>query len=396
MNVFSKYSLIYASILVFSSYSNSHANNVVVEDVNCGILNIGQTKNITIPIVNNENSPLIVEKMSVCCGNPMPTINMMNIQPGETAELTQAVRRTKPGVFKINPKVFLQKPDKRILSFHINGEAKQPISALIGWEGEQLEKVNYLKESIRLNQINYKGKDLTLRLFAEVKSFNLKNTISDVKSKLFSFDSTSLEYNKSNNAVSTCSQQLPGERNPHCQSDSMIATKPVPQLACKEINISKDYRDVSLNTLHLRLSPKTLLSIGELSDKIIVAFKDGSECHIPIVFRSVGDIYAERSSLPVGRIPFSGKVNKVFNILFSDGIRPWTQVKWKVEGILSEAITASPNNEKVTENTLSLIVEIDGNCLPSSEKGFLSSYIDFFENEREDRNIVRLYLYGYR
>ena len=86
----------------------------------------------------------------------------------------------------------------------------------------------------------------------------------------------------------------------------------------------------------MRLEPNVPLPIGELSDKIVVKFQDGSECHISLVFSSVGDVYGESSSLAIGRIPASGTLTETFKIHFSRGTKPWATVKWagRSKGVL--------------------------------------------------------------
>lgn len=128
----------------------------------------------------------------------------------------------------------------------------------------------------------------------------------------------------------------------------------------------------------------------------MVVFKDGSECHVPVIFRSVGDVYGECSSIGIGHISSSSKIRKMFKIIFSNGVEPWKQVKWNVEGKLSQVMKVAVSEAIDSENCLNMVIEIDESYLPLSNKGFISSFISFFEHSSDDANVVKLLIYGNR
>jgi len=99
--------------------------------------------------------------------------------------------------------------------------------------------------------------------------------------------------------------------------------------------------------------------------------------------------------MSLGNIPFAGEVSKMFMIHFTNDVKPWTQVRWKAEGKLTNAIDVFQSKERISEDTLALTIKIDGNLLSPSDKGFVNSYIHFFENDPNDKG-VKLLLYGYR
>ena len=365
-------------VLLFSSGSNrsAHPNKDNFITVNAGIVNVGQKKEVRIPIKNTEDQEMVIDKVSVCCGNPKPTINTKTIKSSETAELVQEVKRTKPGLATIQPRIYFKQPKEKILYCSISVDVKQPISASIGWSGEALQKVEYLKEETRLGQVHQKGKDLLLHLSSQNNSFDLRNSLIDVDSNYFSLSGSSLE----------SIDQLKEDTR---QSHSSTVNK------ANGPNDSADPAQTKNSVkLILTLSPYSFLPAGELSDKIVITFKDGTECHVPIAFRSVGDIYGESSSIALGKISTSKVTKKTFVIHFAD--KPWKTLNWKAEGVLSDSISISRNIQNLKEHTLILTIEIDPNLLPASAKGFMSTYIDFFEEKQEDKNIVRVLLYGYK
>ena len=367
-------------VLLLSSGSNrsAHTKNDNVIKINGGILNVGQKKEVKIPIKNTEDHEMVIDKVSVCCGNPKPTINTNTIKSSETAELVQEVKRTKPGLATIQPRIYFKQPKDKILYCSISVDVKQPVSASVGWMGEVLQKVEYLKEETRLGQVHQKGKDLILHLSSQNNSFDLRNSLIGVDSNYFFLSSSSLEP----------AGQLKEDTR---QSYSSIVNK------SSDLN-DNDSADPTQTKnsfkLILTLSPNSSFPTGELRDKIVVTFKDGTECHIPIAFRSVGDVYGESSSIALGKIPTSKATKKTFVIHFADKL--WETLNWKAEGVLSDSISISRNIQNVKDDTLVLTIKIDPNLLPASSKGFLSTYIDFFEEKQEDKNIVRVLLYGYK
>jgi len=355
-----RYLLVYITIIVLVYNMSLYAESVV-NDIDYGSLNVGQTKYVSIPIVNDENNPWEIERVSACCGNPNPTISMMTIPVGKSAELIQEVKKTNPGPFTIIDKVYLKEPKGKVLSFSIRGEAKQPVTVSVGWAESSLKSASYQDESIRLDQVNRNGKILTLCcLSSEQSRFNLKDSLLSVESRYFSLDTSSLANGK------------------------------------LEDDASHQSRDNHVITLNLRLVPKSLFPVGELSDTIVAKFRNGSECYVPITFRSVGNVYAEYSSIGVGQISMTGKISKIFKIYFNKGVKPWRQAKWNVEGKLSEAINVLATEVKDTENCLNLKIEIEGSHLSSSDKGFVHSHITFYEDTPDEDNAVKLLVYGYR
>jgi hypothetical protein len=367
-------------VLLLSSGSNrsAHTKNDNVISINGGILNVGQKKEVKIPIKNTEDHEMVIDKVSVCCGNPKPTINTNTIKSSETAELVQEVKKTKPGLATIQPRIYFKQPKDKILFCSISVDVKQPITASIGWLGDALQKVEYLKEETRLNQVHQKGKDLLLHLSSKNNSFDLQNSLIAVESNYFSLSGSSLE---SEGQLKEDSRQ---------SYSSIINKSNYPN----DNNSSDRAQTKNSVKLILTLSPNSSLPSGELSDKIVITFRDGTECHVPIAFRSVGDIYGESSSIALGKIPTSKVTKKTFVIHFAD--KSWKTLNWKAEGVLSDSISISRNTQNIKDHTLILTIEIDPDFLPASSKGFLSTYIDFFEEKQEDKNIVRVLLYGYK
>ena len=390
---FSKWLLILITAL--SCSWNLYAKDIIVDEIDCGELNVGQEKYITFEVTNYENIPLVIDRLTACCGNPKPTISSMTIPVGGKAEFVQLVKRVKAGPFTITSRVFLKESDGKTLSFRVKGEAKQPVLAAIGWAGESLKHIDYHKDSLRINQINRNGKDLVLCLSAKQNHFNLNEAIVSITSKYFSLDSSSLGFDKNENNSSKGSPQGLGEKKSYSNNSITITKQITKQLICQKGDVRKETCVNSISRLNLRLNANAPFPIGELSDKITVEFRDGTACYIPIVFRVVDDIYGESSSMAIGKIPLSETVSRIFKIHFNNEVKPWTQVRWRAEGKLSEAIKVFPSEENNLENILSVIIEIRGERLSQSAKGFISSHIDFFENEQDD-NKVRLLMYGYR
>jgi hypothetical protein len=365
-------------VLLLSSVSNrsAYSKNDDVISINGGILNVGQKKEIKIPIKNTEDQDMVIEKVSVCCGNPKPTINTNTIKSSDTAELVQEVKKTKPGLATIQPRIYFKQPKDKVIYCSISVDVKQPISASVGWLGEALQKVEYFKEETRLNQVHQKGKDLLLHLSSQNNSFDLQNSLIAVKSNYFSLSGSSLE----------ASCQL--------KEDSRQSYLSITNKSSDSSDSADPVQTKNSVKLILTLSPNAPFPIGELRDKIVITFRDGTECHVPIAFRSVGDVYGESSSIALGKIPISKVTKKTFVIHFTD--KSWKALNWKAEGVLSDSISISSSNQNIKDHTLVLTIEIDPKLLSDSSRGFLSTYIDFFEEKQEDKNIVRVLLYGYK
>lgn len=385
--------LLVCIVLLFSAYAQTaYSKDGAVVKIECGILNVGQKKEFKIPIENTEDFEMVIEKVSVCCGNPKPTINMTTIQPGNAAELVQEVKRTKPGPFSTNVRAFLKEPEKKKLTFVIVGEARQPIQAFVGWVETPLSRIDYSKKEVRLHRIHHSGKDLILQLLAKRDNFDLRDSLVRVESKYFTLDLSSLHYREFENG--TFSFQF-DKKQPCLTNSGTITGTNSGHIVCRKVDLGDGVAPSTTYILKLRLRVNSTLPIGELSDRIVIVFKDGSECYIPLAFRSVGDIYGECSSIGVGRIPISETINKNFRIHFTNGNEPWNEIKWKTEGKLSEAISVSMNDNNPLKNTLNLTIGIDGSCLSRSVKGFLSSYIQLL-GDSEGGEVVSLLVYGYR
>ncbi len=124
--------LAYSVMLILFSSSHLYAT-IVSKEINCSDLRVGEAQYVEMPVTNTDTTPWVVEKVSVCCGNPKPTISTTTIQPGSTAQLKQLVQRMNPGPYKIITRVLMKHPQHRVFTFNIKGQAIQPISASIGW-----------------------------------------------------------------------------------------------------------------------------------------------------------------------------------------------------------------------------------------------------------------------
>jgi len=147
--------------------------------------------------------------------------------------------------------------------------------------------------------------------------------------------------------------------------------------------------------LRLSLSADALLPIGLLSDTVVAEFGDGSRCYVPITFRSVGDVYGETLTIPIGRVSGS-QITKSFRIHFANGRKLWEQVEWEADGQFAGGLNIEEDSTKKRTDSLDLLVEIDASTLLAMERGFISSNIIFFENDPNDEDAVRLLVYGYK
>jgi len=328
-----------------------YASEVVIQKIDCGNLNVGQVKKVKIPIRNDQDQVLRVKNLFACCGNPKPTLNMTTIPVGATAELVQEIRKVKVGYFKVRTSVSFENPNL-IKSFIIEGDTNQPISAKIGWSNNSMKCVDYKEDEVVLDKINYNGSTLHLCLSVNNDILNLYDNFVSLKSNYFvlSDDSSSIK------------NELPNS---------------------------------SLNLLNLKLKNKNTLPIGELRDTISIEFKDRTVCNIPICFRSIGDLYGETSVINLGKISSSKEITKTFNIYFINGLHPWKDAKWEVNGKLSDAIDVSVEKEN-KQDTLKMTITVNDEKIPRNLDGFLSSRIVFFENKKNNINTVKLLLYGYR
>ncbi len=164
------------------------------------------------------------------------------------------------------------------------------------------------------------------------------------------------------------------------------------------INKVTDLTDLSnvLRTLKVLLRPNAPFPDGLLSDTIVVEFTDNSKCYIPITFRTVGDVYGESLSLPLGRFPGSETINIPFKIYFTNNTKQWKHFKYIVDGLLAGYVYVSPNEKQTVDDRLELTININGVAMPPSKKGFISSQIRFFQEDPNDCNAINLLLYGYK
>jgi hypothetical protein len=335
-------------------------------------LYVGQTKEIRIPVANDSQLSLEIDKVTVCCGNPSPAINMTTIPPKAKAELIQTVYKKKAGKFTIRDTVYLKDPNKPPLSFEIQGEAIQPVSVCAGWVDQEIKNVGSDSDALRLEQIYCQGKVMILRLKSDQNLYDLrKEEMINVESKYFHLKKTTL----------IGGGDISGSKEQNIESNRVDSTENTSITAVSQT---------------LYLTPKSILPIGTLTDEIVIHFENDLKCYVPVEFRVVGNVYGESSSLSIGRISDSDKINRSFKIYFNNGSKVWTQVKWKSEGKLSDAINIFPSKEKSVDGEYILIFEIDGHLLASEIKGFVSAKLSLFENTPYDKNVVNLLIYGYR
>ncbi|MBL7106058.1 MAG: DUF1573 domain-containing protein [Phycisphaerae bacterium] len=347
-------------------------------EIDCGTINVGQAKDVKFEIVNDYNSAMVIDSLSACCGNEKPTISSMRIPAGGRAELVQLVKRTKPGKFSITSRVGIKEPEEKRLSFKINGVAVERVVAMVGWEEGALKKAGGQNGKFELGTVGYDQEYLFIELFDKNGDFDLEGAISDVKSMYFSLDKMIVKEIKGKEDLH--------DKKPDCSKEG--------EISCCRFGEKPESFVATEKRLFVRLKANSRLAKGRISDDIVVEFKDGSCCYVPIVFRSVGDVYGESGSLNMGKILDGGKIEKRFKIFFGNGIK-WESVGWKADGVLVNGIAIAVEEENETSEYIEFTIGINVDRLEMLEGGFVSSKIYFFEKGQEAES-VRLLIYGYR
>jgi hypothetical protein len=343
--------------------------------IDCGAIKVGQERNIRIPIRNETKERMCVEKVVTCCGNPKATISDTELDPGETAQLAQQVKRKRPGPFEINIGVLLKGPEKRSIKYTVFGNAHQSVKVLAGWAGMPLQSVDHMQKEVRLPVIHQEGSALDLCLSSRGEESDVRDALTGITSEYFRLEPNSIE-----------GSALPAKVDAD-NGASMVATE-------RTAPHREEDGDRTVCTLRCRLAAKGPLPIGELTDTVVASFRDGSECYIPLVFRAVGDVFVDASVLGFGKVTRGGPTDKTIQIHFTHGVRPWTNVRWNAEGRLANAVDVVLVQTEATDEGIRLLrISIDGERIPDDARGFVSCRLELRDDT--DQTKVPLLVYGY-
>lgn len=319
----------------------------MVTKVEYGSINVGQSQKYSTTIHNTSKRGMLIKNLSVCCGNPMPAIDREIIPPRGIAILKQEINKKKAGAFKITTKVKFSQPEGLVHIYEITGIAIQPITAKIGWSNASLTEVDF-KGDIRLPEIHNNGKNLILSLTHDTDMSFLTEKKMNLTSKYFSLlDKTS------------------------------------------KVDIKQQLNNESYKMI---LKPIGNFPIGEITDSLTIELEDQTKCVIPLIFRSIGNVYCEKSSMFLGTIA-NALISKKIKLFFHEDTPMWPKTEYAVEGKLSDAISVV--SQTAVKDHLELAIEIDGNKLNKDNIGYLSSTVTFF-SESNPVDSSKILLYGHR
>ena len=325
------------------------------EKVELGNLNTFQVKEAIVKLENAGNETFLVDKIKADCACIRTSISKREILPGQAVELKIAAKERTGGKFShdilIIPK---DKEHQEPLKIQASGNAIQPVSAKIGWEGKEITTFDP-NRPVDLGLVHHLSAKPVIHIIADDKHFNIREAILDVNSTFFELYKHTFEKLAASDHLHT-SEQV-GER------------------------------------LILLLKPKEKLKIGALRDGIRIKLADNVGVEIPISCRIVGDVYAKERIIHFG--DFSDSTPKKFTIHSINDSKIWPDVKWNVSGYLSDAVVITKDDNESTNSFIGLTLAVNQSKLNSLPRGYVFCRIEFFQKQPTDNEVISILLDGF-
>jgi len=145
--------------------------------------------------------------------------------------------------------------------------------------------------------------------------------------------------------------------------------------------------------LILAIKPKKALEVGVLKDYIRIQLADNVGLEIPILLQIVGDVYSEEKMINFGNL--SACSLKKFKIHFANNAEVWQDLKWEINGYLSDAIVISEDHIERTNSYIEITLNVDKLKLNSIPNGYVFCRIKFYKKLPTDKDVINILADGF-
>jgi hypothetical protein len=339
----------------FSFLRAAQVLRAVPEKVELGTFNTFQIKETIIKLSNTGKKTFLIDKIKANCTCVRTSISTKEIPPGETVELKIAAMERTGGDFSHD--VLIIPTDKKHyepLKIQATGTVIEPVSAEIGWEGRKMRTFDP-NGPANLGLVHYLSVKPVIKITANGNHFNLSEAIPDVNSTVFEL------------------------RN--CNFEKFYATNH------KQVNEAQKKR------LVLSLTPRTTLKTGVLQDIVKIRLADNVGLEMPIQCLVVRDVYAMERMIHFGNL--TNSTPKKFTIYFTNNTEVWSEVKWNVNGYLSDAVVIMEDQSSRTDSRIVLTLAIDQSKIHYLPKGYVFCRIIFFQKQPTENHAISILADGF-
>lgn len=340
--------------------------SAVPAKLDLGIIQVGNEIKSKIVLHNNSKSDFKIKEIRASCGCQKPNVKTKNIPAGKRTELELVTKKQRSGSFSHGITIIPENTKHEPIKIYVSGEAVQSLKGEIGRSESDMQK-DKNGEITDIGFFHENHKDLLIKVYDLKCLINSINDINSVKSEYFKITNkrmTSFDHESSKNEESKA------------------------QLDC----------------IMLMLNPKKGLKPGLYKDTIEIKFNDERALFFPVKFLAVGNIYTKMSSIYLGNIEEINSLPQQIPIYCQDKEKKWDKIAWNVTGPLSQAINIDIEdavNKGDIENSInsdilySINLSVDQLKTELLQKGFLSCNIVFFQNSPNDKDAIKILVYGY-
>ena len=325
--------------------------NVSSTDVNLGTFNALLTKETVVTLENKGKDTFIINNIIVDCGCIDITVQSDKIPPKGKMDMIIGARQITLGKLS-HEIVIIPKDEERYepIKISVTGNVIEPVSVEAGWFGQNMKEYdpNNLLELDLVNKLSAKP---VLSIGTNNKELKLNKIVPDINSSNFELEKYA------------------------------------------SAKLSNDNKEQNIERMLLTLKPKDSIKIGLLRENIKVELTDDLSLYIPIKSRIVDEAYVIEQ-----RISFDSLIdstNKEIEINFADPSKPWKEMKWSVEGDLSDVIDVSINKSKSTDTSIVADLVVKKELLERVPKGYNFSRLYLYQNDLQDENTISLLIDGY-
>ncbi|MBN2590980.1 MAG: DUF1573 domain-containing protein [Sedimentisphaerales bacterium] len=340
-----------ATYFSISLSSPAYEINVSSTDVNLGTFNALLTKETVVTLENKGKDTFIINNIIVDCGCINVTTQSDKIPPKGKMDIIIGARQIKQG--KLSHEVVIIPKDKENyepLKISVTGNVIEPISVNAGWFGQDMKEYDP-NNLLELDLINKLSAIPVISIGTNNKELKLNKIVPDVNS-------------------------------PNFELEKYTSAK-----------LSNDNKDQNIERMLLTLKPKDSIKTGSLRENIKVELAEDLLLYIPIKSRIVDNAYVIEQRISFGTL--SNSENSEIKVHFANNVKAWKEVKWSVEGDLSDVIDVSINKSKSTDTIIVVDLIVKKDLLGNIPKGYNFSRLHLYQNDSQDDNAISLLIDGY-
>ena len=339
-------------ILLRSSVTNAKQTiKAVPEEVNLGTFNAFVIKETVVTLENTGKDTFVIDKIKADCACIRTSIDTKEIPAGKTTELKIAAMERTGGKFSQNVLITSKDTEKHEpLKIQVTGDILEPVSAQVGWLAKKMKRFDP-NIPLELEPIHQLSAEPVIYITSNDKKLNFKTLVPDVNSSGFELKNYKIE------------------------------------------KFSSADKNQNMERMVLNLKPKDTLKIGEIRQGIKVELTDNVLLYIPLMSRIFGDVYINERRISFG--PLANGENKEIEIHFVNNAKPWKNMKWEVNGSLSDTINVIINRSKCTDSCIVADLAVNKSTLRDVPKGYNFSRLNFFQDGSKENDVVSVLIDGF-